>query len=608
MKNYLSNLLALLVCAALLCGALAAVAEEMVLDLPEIEMEEVLPNESEDLGMGDMIFSVDDVELTSQDVEANPPEEKLAVENESNRVAVDDVVYEIVGNEAVVLGRQINSEKASITIQEKVSGYPVTRIKMFSFYEDKYLVNLIINAHINIWDTTTFSYCKKLQSITINGEVKSLPTAVFKGCPCLNSVTINGIVHEIDFHAFEGCTALESIVIPKSVEKIGSYVFKDCTSLASVEFQNGLHVIGESMFENCTALKSIRIPGSIDKIEDNAFMGCEALSNVDIQEGVKEIGFYSFAGCISLKSITIPASVTFMDYAAVGYAITIEEDGVRAAKKIDGFIIRGQAGSAAEEYAVNYGFEFDDGTIKPTKITITNGKTISVDVDSKKQLYTELTPANAETTLTWTSSDESIATVSAKGLVKGIKKGSATITVTTKNGKTALIKVKVVAPVPTKVIINQGKSATLYMGNTLKLTTKFAPAKAESKLTWSSSKPAIATVSDKGVVTPKKAGTAKITVKTANGKKANITVKVVDAKSVKLKEGKSKTLKVGKKLTLHATVSPAKVKTKLTWTSSDTKVATVSGKGVVTAKKAGTAKITVKTANGKSATITITVK
>jgi len=608
MKNYLRNLLALLVCAALLCGALAAVAEEMVLDLPEIEMEEVLPNESEDLGMGDMIFSVDDVELTSQDVEANPPEENLAVENESNRVVVGDVVYEIAGNEAVVLGRLKDSEEATITIQEKVSGYPVTRIKFLSFYEDKYLINLTINASINEWETGTFSYCNKLQSITINGEVKILPASVFVGCSCLKRVTINGAVHEIDNYAFRKCSALGSIVIPNSVEKIGQGVFNGCSSLASVELKDGLRVIGEGMFEDCTALKSILIPGSIDTIEDMAFLGCNALSNVEIREGVKEIGFYSFAGCTSLKSITVPASVTFMDYAAVGYAITIEEDGTRAAKKIDDFVIRGKAGSAAEKYAEDYGFEFDDGTIKPKKIAITNGKMISVDVDSKKQLYTQLTPANAETTLTWTSSDNSIATVNANGLVKGVKKGSATIKVTTRNGKTASIKVKVVAPVPTKVIINQGKSATLYMGSTLKLTTKCAPAKAESKLTWSSSKPAVATVSSKGVVTPKKAGKTKITVKTANGKKASITVKVVGAKSVKLKEGKSKTLKVGKKLTLHATVSPAKVKTKLTWTSSDTKVATVSSKGVVTAKKAGTAKITVKTANGKSATITITVK
>ena len=68
------------------------------------------------------------------------------------------------------------------------------------------------------------------------------------------------------------------------------------------------------------------------------------------------------------------------------------------------------------------------------------------------------------------------------------------------------------------------------------------------------------------------------------------------------------TLKVGKKLTLKATLTPTKAKTTLTWTSSNKKVATVSGKGVVKAIKPGKARITVRTANGKKATVTITVK
>ena len=151
------------------------------------------------------------------------------------------------------------------------------------------------------------------------------------------------------------------------------------------------------------------------------------------------------------------------------------------------------------------------------------------------------------------------------------------------------------------------QNATLYMGNQLTLNTKLKPANAETTLTWKSSKKTVATVSVKGVVTPKKAGTTVITVRTSNNKTGKITVKVVDAKGVKLKEGKSKTLKTGRKLALHATVNPAKVKTTLTW-SSDNTVATVSQKGVVTARKAGKAVITVRTKNGKAAKITITVK
>ena len=170
---------------------------------------------------------------------------------------------------------------------------------------------------------------------------------------------------------------------------------------------------------------------------------------------------------------------------------------------------------------------------------------------------------------------------------------------------------------PTGITITQGDSATLYMGNTLTLKTQLKPGNATTTLTWSSSNKNVATVSSKGVVTPKKGGTVKITAKTANNKSATITVRVVDAKSVTLtqggnalKEGKSYSLKRGKSVTLGAKVSPAKVKTKLTWKSSDKYVTVKDGKVTVNSKaKVGTkAKITVTTANGRSTYIYVNVK
>jgi uncharacterized protein YjdB len=86
------------------------------------------------------------------------------------------------------------------------------------------------------------------------------------------------------------------------------------------------------------------------------------------------------------------------------------------------------------------------------------------------------------------------------------------------------------------------------------------------------------------------------------------TTKTVAAKTVTLNK-KSATLGVGEKLNLTATVKPANATSKkVTYTSKNTKIATVNSKGVVTAKKAGTTTITVKTANGKTATCKITVK
>ena len=153
-------------------------------------------------------------------------------------------------------------------------------------------------------------------------------------------------------------------------------------------------------------------------------------------------------------------------------------------------------------------------------------------------------------------------------------------------------------------------SASLKVGEKLTLTATVAPANATNKnVTWSSSNTAVATV-DGGVVTAKAAGSATITVKTADGAKtATCTVTVTDiaVTGVTLSQT-SASLKVGEKLTLTATVAPANATNKnVTWSSSNTAVATVDG-GVVTAKAAGSATITVKTADGaKTATCTVTV-
>ena len=173
------------------------------------------------------------------------------------------------------------------------------------------------------------------------------------------------------------------------------------------------------------------------------------------------------------------------------------------------------------------------------------------------------------------------------------------------------------APEVTGIAIAEGSQAELYMGNKLTLNAKLTPAYAETTLKWSSDDKAVATVKN-GVVTPKKAGTARITVETANKLSATITVKVVDAASVKLKKGRTVlkkgatiNVKPGESLTLKAVVSPSGVKTRLNWVSSNTRNVTVKN-GKVTVKstaRVGTkAKITVRTANNKSTYIYIVVK
>ena len=158
------------------------------------------------------------------------------------------------------------------------------------------------------------------------------------------------------------------------------------------------------------------------------------------------------------------------------------------------------------------------------------------------------------------------------------------------------------------------KQLTLKKGKTFTLKTKVTVSgKASKKVTYKTSNKKIVTVNAKGKITAKKKGTAKIYVisKANKKKKCTITVTVgTPVTKVKLNKTKS-TMTVGKKQTLKATVTPKKASNKaVVWKSSNTKVATVSGKGVVKAKKAGTVTITAtaKDGSGKKATCKITVK
>ena len=155
----------------------------------------------------------------------------------------------------------------------------------------------------------------------------------------------------------------------------------------------------------------------------------------------------------------------------------------------------------------------------------------------------------------------------------------------------------------------------LPVGNTVTLKATILPSDVTNKnVTWSSSNTSVATVSSSGDVKGKAKGTAIITVKTEDGgKTATCSVTVTDSKipvsGVSLNKT-SLSMKVGETQTLTATVTPSNATDKsMKWSSSNTSVATVSSSGVVTAKKAGNATVTVKTNDGgKQATCSVTVK
>lgn len=136
-------------------------------------------------------------------------------------------------------------------------------------------------------------------------------------------------------------------------------------------------------------------------------------------------------------------------------------------------------------------------------------------------------------------------------------------------------------------------------------------ANGDSVSSWTSSNKKIVTVDKKGVIKAgKKTGTARITVTLKSGKKATLKVKVQTSKVKTTKISglkKNVTLKKGQKLALRPVVSPLTSQEKVTYTSSNKKVAAVSKNGTITAKKKGTVKITVRSGR-KSYVIKVKVK
>lgn len=249
-------------------------------------------------------------------------------------------------------------------------------------------------------------------------------------------------------------------------------------------------------------------------------------------------------------------------------------------------------------------------TIEPTSITLDQSK-LTIKVGKTATLTPTIEPADATNkNVTWSSSDETVATVS-DGVVTGVKPGTAEITAKTANGLTAKATVTV-EEIPVTNITLPTKEASMTIGGTMDLKPMIEPADAtNTHISWSSSDSNVATVDANGRVTAKGAGTATITGTAASGVTVTLVVivsdKVIEVTAVTLDRTEAR-IKVGKSLQLTATIEPSgATDQKLEWTSSDSDIAIVTD-GRVTGVAPGDVTITVKTTNGKTATCTITVE
>ena len=239
---------------------------------------------------------------------------------------------------------------------------------------------------------------------------------------------------------------------------------------------------------------------------------------------------------------------------------------------------------------------------------------MTLEVGATGNLKATVKPENAsDKTVTWSSSDTAVATVDGSGKVTAVKAGTATITAKAGNVTASCsVTVKEKNVSVTEISVNK-TTLELAVGGAETLTVTVKPGNASDKtVTWSSSDTAVATVDGNGKVTAVKAGSATITAKAGNvTASCSVTVKEKTVSVTEVSVNKTTLeLTVEGTETLTVAVKPENASDKtVTWSSSDTAVATVDGNGKVTAVKEGTATITATTKDGgKKAECKVTVK
>lgn len=256
----------------------------------------------------------------------------------------------------------------------------------------------------------------------------------------------------------------------------------------------------------------------------------------------------------------------------------------------------------------------DPGTaLTVTGVTLSTN-TLSLAIGGSTTLAATVLPIYATNKgVSWKSNAPSVASVSAAGLIQGLAAGRATITVTTiDQGKTAACEVTVSESGGTLVtgVTLSKTDLSLAVGGYETLTATVAPEGATTtSLTWTSDDPSVATVAE-GMVRGVKAGSTVIRVTTTDqGKTATCTVTVGSTVSGVALDKTTLSLVEGDSDSLVATVAPDDASNKaVTWSSDAESVATVDAEGKVSAVKAGTATITVTTADqAKTATCAVTV-
>jgi len=353
--------------------------------------------------------------------------------------------------------------------------------------------------------SSAFSGCTSLSKVDLPKKLSTIEAYTFSGCSSLESIVIpDGVTaigtwseYENTYYgsSFSGCKSLKEIVIPDSVTSIGGSAFSNCISLESITIGSGVESLGDEWIASCRRLENITVSpenktySSVDgvlfnkdKSELSAYPIGNKRSSYTIPDGVEKIGKKAFYGCRYIESLTIPVSVAEIEASALGncydiravYYLGTREQWKEVVIGADNYMFALVNVRCADDSQCRHvwgewevveeaTYEKDGlerrvcslckaeqtrkiprlGAVKVDAIELSESEK-KLNVGKSFTITATVKPDNAwNRTVTWSSSDPSIATVDENGTVTAIAEGEAIITAESADGVKAECKVTV---------------------------------------------------------------------------------------------------------------------------------------------------------------------
>ena len=339
------------------------------------------------------------------------------------------------------------------------------------------LTSVKLPQNLTALSSGMFQNCAVLTEIIWPEKTETISSNVFRNCDALTELVIPNTVSRVEGGAFYDCDALTKVVVPDSVTYLGTQVFYDCDALTDVKLGTGLTSIPASTFAQCDVLETVVIPYRVTSINSSAFKNCVALKNVTIPRATTSIAsdafsyysrmtIYGVAGTyaetfaannsiqfvnnevkantvtLSEKAVTMNNGATHKLVMTVEPAnftdsvswksgdtsiVTVADDGTLKALKVGTATVKVIVGSASTSCKVT--------VVQPVTSISLNRSSVNLEALETLQLTASVYPDNAaDKSVSWSSSDESVASVDDSGLVTAHARGKATITVTALGG------------------------------------------------------------------------------------------------------------------------------------------------------------------------------